>query len=201
MTNETSLAATGRVDRRVVRQKGCYGVMRLSLNNSQKAGCMRRSPASHCCQVRQVVCTSAPAAVCERPAASRAARISSGVGLRAAEAARERFGWLLIDLDFFGLDGDAVQLLGFGVGQGIKLGLDSVAVEAVAVAAGHCIDAADDCVGVGSACVGAAQIVSDVVSGCGGGHFRLQPLSPEARLSCIDNSHCTRIARNVKRIL
>lgn len=67
--------------------------MVLRRNNSQKAGCMRRSPASHCCQVRQVVCTVAPAAVCDRPAASRAARISSGVGLRAAEAARERFGW------------------------------------------------------------------------------------------------------------
>lgn len=75
--------------------------MVLRRNNSQKAGCMRRSPASHCCQVRQVVCTVAPAAVCDRPAASRAARISSGVGLRAAEAARERFGWLPMSDEVF----------------------------------------------------------------------------------------------------
>lgn len=50
-------------------------------NNSQKAGCMRLSPASHCCQVRHVVCTNTPAAVWDRPAASRAARTCSGVGV------------------------------------------------------------------------------------------------------------------------
>lgn len=63
-------------------------------NSSQNAGCMRRSPASHCCQVRQVVCTSTPAAVCDSPAASRAARTSAGSGFCARLPAWLRFGWL-----------------------------------------------------------------------------------------------------------
>ena len=177
---------------------GNYGDNRLRLNNSQKAGCIRRSPASHCCQVRQVVCTSSAATVCDKPAASLAARTSAGVGLRDGEPPRERFGWLLIDFDFFGLDGDAEQLLGFGVGQGIKFGLNAITVKAVAVAAGNCIDAANDGVGVGGADVGTAQLVSGVVGG-GGAHFFLQPLSPEARSWRIHNLNNTRIARNVKR--
>jgi len=60
-------------------------------NSSQNAGCMRRSPASHCCHVRQVVCTSAPAAVCDSRAASRAARICSGCGLAV---------WMVCKLNF-----------------------------------------------------------------------------------------------------
>lgn len=67
----------------------------LMRNSSQKAGCMRRSPASHCCHVRTVVCTSAPAAVCDRLAASRAERISAGSGL-AEGPFGPRFGWFAI---------------------------------------------------------------------------------------------------------
>lgn len=74
-------------------------------NSSQKAGCIRRSPASHCCQVRQVVCTSAPAAVCESPAASRAALTSSGAGLDEGPFG-PLFGWLGIfdDSEIFGAE-------------------------------------------------------------------------------------------------
>ena len=64
-------------------------------NNSQNAGCMRLSPASHCCHTRHVVCTSKPAAVCESPAASRAARISAGAGFEEGPFG-PRFGWLPI---------------------------------------------------------------------------------------------------------
>lgn len=67
-------------------------------NSSQNAGCMRRwlrSPtgASHCCQVRHVVCTSTPAAVWDSPTASRAARTCSGVGLDEGPSG-PRLGWL-----------------------------------------------------------------------------------------------------------
>ena len=63
-------------------------------NNSQNAGCILRLPASHSCQPRRVQWMRAAADVCESPAASRAARTSSGVGFRAGPPARLRFGWL-----------------------------------------------------------------------------------------------------------
>lgn len=62
-------------------------------NNSQNAGCILRLPASHSCHPRMVQWMSAAAEVCEIPAASRAARISSGVGF-AAGPFGPRFGWL-----------------------------------------------------------------------------------------------------------
>ena len=65
----------------------------LMRNSSQNAGCIRRSPASHCCHVRQVVCTNAPAAVWDSPAASRAARTSAGGGLDDGPCG-PRLGWL-----------------------------------------------------------------------------------------------------------
>lgn len=64
------------------------------LNSSHIAGCMRRSPASHCCQLRHVECTSAPAAVWVSAAPSRAAFISDGSGLEGFFW--PLFGWLLI---------------------------------------------------------------------------------------------------------
>ena len=70
----------------------------LMRNNSQRAGCIRAFPASQSCQVRRVECMSAAAAVCESPEASRAARISSGAGLRDGEPPRDLFGWLVISL-------------------------------------------------------------------------------------------------------
>lgn len=70
---------------------------RLIRASSHIAGCMRRSPASHCCQTRQVVWTRDAATVCVRPWPSRHARISSGRGLRdGCGVLRERFGWALI---------------------------------------------------------------------------------------------------------
>ncbi len=55
--------------------------MVLRRNNSQNAGCMRRSPASHCCQVRHVVCTAALALV-GWPADRIAAHLSACYGER-----------------------------------------------------------------------------------------------------------------------
>lgn len=67
----------------------------LSLNNSQIAGCMCLSPASHCCHARSDEYTRRAASVCERSARSRNDRISSGVGFEAG-LLRPRFGWLAI---------------------------------------------------------------------------------------------------------
>lgn len=92
----------------------------LILNSSQNAGCIRLSPASHCCQTRQVVYTNSAADVCVKPALVRAARISGGVGLREAEAPRfERFGWLDI------LDGGSES------GDGFKNLAKSVEIHAI----------------------------------------------------------------------
>ncbi len=66
-------------------------------NSSHNPGCMRRLPASHSCQPRRVQWMSAAAAVCDRPAASRAARTSAGSGF-AEGPFGPRFGWLGIDL-------------------------------------------------------------------------------------------------------
>ena len=66
----------------------------LMRNSSQNAGCIRRLPASHSCHPRRVQWISAAAPVCESPAASRAARTSSGAGFRAGLPARLRDGWL-----------------------------------------------------------------------------------------------------------
>lgn len=62
-------------------------------NSSQNAGCIRRLPSSHPCQPRSVQWMSAAAAVCESPAASRAARTCSGDGLDEG-LADPRLGWL-----------------------------------------------------------------------------------------------------------
>ena len=69
----------------------------LRPNNSKNAGCMRRSPASHCCQTRHVECRSLAAAVWVRPAASRAARMAAGVGFDAGPFG-PRFGWLVMSV-------------------------------------------------------------------------------------------------------
>ena len=62
-------------------------------NNSQRPGCMRLLPASHSCHPRRVQWMSAAAAVCESPAASRAAVTSAGSGF-AEGPFGPRFGWL-----------------------------------------------------------------------------------------------------------
>ena len=71
--------------------------MILILNNSQNAGCILRSPYSHCAQERNEVCKSAAHCACVRPAAARTETISSGCGLRSALPTRLRLGWLLIE--------------------------------------------------------------------------------------------------------
>lgn len=63
-------------------------------NSSHKPECIRALPASQSCHVRRVEWMRSAAAVCEIPAASRAARTSSGVGVCAALPARLRLGWL-----------------------------------------------------------------------------------------------------------
>lgn len=179
--------------------------MVLRRNNSQNAGCMRRSPASHCCQVRQVVCNKSAAAVCESPASSRAARTSSGVGLRAGLPARLRLGWLLIDLGGCGIN---VQIGADARSAGIKLALHG----AVGRVVGGLIP--DDEAGLAAVAEGLVDrrgsgesifvaglaVGHDGAGGVGGefGHFDLQPLSPEARLWRIHTLNNTRIARNAK---
>lgn len=61
-------------------------------HNSQNTGLIRRSPISHCCHTRYDVYNSLAASVLVSDAASRAARISAGKGLRASLPLR--FGWL-----------------------------------------------------------------------------------------------------------
>jgi len=187
--------------------------MVLRQNNSQNAGCMRRSPASHCCQVRQVVCKSSAAAVCESPDASRAARTSSGVGFRAGLPARLRFGWLVIKVWESGLpkigvvtaaprDGVAVTHLGVvclddRVGPAVaaaKLLVDAARNGKAGALAGEKFGGAyfafagED----GDTISGVGQQVVDVF------HGFLQPLNPEARLWRIHTPNNTRIARNAK---
>lgn len=66
----------------------------MRMNSSHKPGCMRALPASQSCHVRSVEWMRRAASVCVRRALKRSPTISSGVGLRAAEAARARLGWL-----------------------------------------------------------------------------------------------------------
>lgn len=62
-------------------------------NNSHIAGCMRRSPLSHCCHVLGDEYNSFAASVCVRPASSRTLRIRSGSGLLPGAAFLFRFRW------------------------------------------------------------------------------------------------------------
>lgn len=83
-------------------------------NSSQNAGCILRLPASHSCHPRRVQWMRAAAAVCESPAASRAARTSSGAGFRAGIPARLRLGWLVVKLDPHpGVVNDVNAVIGF----------------------------------------------------------------------------------------
>ena len=62
----------------------CFAV--LIPKSSKTAALIFLSPPSHVCHARSVLCTSSAAATWVRPAAARAARISSGVGLQACAA-------------------------------------------------------------------------------------------------------------------
>lgn len=182
-------------------------------NSSQNAGCMRRSPASHCCQVRQVVCTSTPAAVWDSPAASRAARTSAGAGLDSGPFG-PRFGWLdmrathvddvvavvvLVD----DLEISAAALTKSAATSAAAHAAKSIANAASGGLANHVIalvtafgdfDRAD--IGFG--------VVEFVGEGDGLGHFLLQPLLPRGAVGKQCASHelnYTRIARKGKNFL
>lgn len=58
------------------------------MKSSQNAGCIFRSPASHCCQVLAAACTSAAAWAWVRSSSSRALRICFGVGELIASTVR-----------------------------------------------------------------------------------------------------------------
>ena len=186
------------------------------LNNSQNAGCMRRSPASHCCHTRQVVCTRAPASVCERPAASRAARISCGAGFEEGPFG-PRFGWLPI-------------LQGAEVPEAFDTAFrpDAHKLERTVCAEADGIDSLGATLGrhvltrrsdrlaeraqLGAVCrrrdFGEMRDIEEVTKIGGGGgkneHFRLQPLVTRgavAAQNALHESNNTRIARNVKNFL
>lgn len=185
-------------------------------NNSQNAGCMRRFPASHCCHTRQVVCTTRPAAVCESPAASRAARISAGAGFEEGPFG-PRFGWLPISkgaevpealdaafrTDAHQLkravcaDADGIYGLGTTLGRHVlaRRG-DRLAERAQLGAIG------------GSRDLGEMRNIDEVTESGGGGgkneHFRLQPLVTRgavAARSALHELNNTRIARKVNNYL
>lgn len=178
--------------------------MVLRRNNSQNAGCMRRSPASHCCHVRHVVCTRSAAAVCESPAASRAARTSSWDGFRAGLPARLRLGWLPTKRDLPALqveqsvffDRRDVGVVGnFDVGN-VKCG-DMGSDPVFSTGTNLSGQLFNKSAGLVAGCFVVEGLDCDfkVFDGV---HFWLQPLSPEARLWRIHNPNNTRIARNVK---
>ena len=182
-------------------------------NNSQNAGCIRRSPASHCCHTRQVVCTSAPASVCESPADSRAARISGGAGFEEGPFG-PRFGWLPIsegaevpealDAAFrtnahqleraVCAEADGIDSFGTTLGRHVlaRRG-DSLAECAQFGAIGWRRD------------FGEVRNIKEVAESGGGGgkneHFRLQPLVTRgavAAQNALHDTNNTRSARNVK---
>ena len=174
-------------------------------NNSQKAGCMRRFPASHSCQPRSVQWIRAAAAVCESPAVSRAARTCSGegfaeglfsprfgcdgiLGLDNAHANRQRY-----SVGFTAVGDVAAQ----GVGSHLRL------VHGVTLTGAFADDEKLSAVGI---------TLAGSPSGCGidGGdgfdsccHFRLQPLIPRrGGLRCATHElNYTRIACNFKSFL
>lgn len=177
-------------------------------NSCQRPGCMRRFPASHSCHPRRVQWMSAAAAVCESPAASRAARISVGAGFLAGLPARLRFGWFAMMRCLSGSErtgllaandcSDFIQQ-----GNGISAVIVRNAREVVA------LDLELSAVPVDVTEGGFSKMRFDLSNGSGGnfvsdlngGHFQLLPLSPEARLWRIHNLNNTRIACNCKNFL
>lgn len=183
-------------------------------NNSQNAGCMRRSPASHCCHTRQVVCTTRPAAVCESPAASRAARISAGAGFEEGPFG-PRFGWLPISdgaevpeaLDAaFRPDAHQLERAVCAEADGID-GLGTTLGRHVLARRGDRLAERAQLGAIGgSRDLGEMRDIDEVTESGGGGgqskHLKLQPLSPEARYQQrVDSSNDTRNARNVNNYL
>lgn len=178
-------------------------------NSSQKAGCMRRSPDSHCCQVRQVVCTSAPAAVWDSPAASRTARMSAGAGLDAGPFG-PLFGWL--DMRAAHVDDvvavvvlvDDIEISTAALAKVTATGAATHAAKDVANAAGsglanHVVALETAFGNFDRANIGFG-VVEFVCEGDGLGHFQLQPLIPRrGGLRCASHElNYTLIARKRK---
>ena len=163
-------------------------------NSSQSPGCMRRFPASHSCHPRSVQWMSAAAAVCESPAASRAARTSAGSGF-AEGPFGPRFGWLgtVGSLEHTGSVTMAFMphdLLAFLVGA------DFVEAAIPVVLSQHCFDR----FGVLNDTAGAEQ---GDFGGIGSGHFHLLPLIPRrgGQQRAVHELKYTRIACNRKNFL
>ena len=126
--------------------------------SSHSPGCMRRLPASHSCHPRRVQLISAAAAVCESPAASRAARTSAGAGFAEGPFV-PRFGWLGI---YFFSD-DFGRLFKLRLHVGFALVASHLRGEIAGFLGGGGFDKAEF-----------ARICSYVK----GGHFWLQPQYP-----------------------
>ena len=146
-------------------------------NSSQNAGCMRRSPASHCCQVRSATCTNVAASVCDSPAAPRAALTSSGVWL-AEGPFGPRFGWL----GTFPLDRSGRKVAALRGAQVFVCELSDFVVGRVT---------GDNDLPRGRICVQETRVktvgVGVVFGNCQ--HFRLQPLLPRGAVGKQCASH------------
>lgn len=163
-------------------------------NSSHSPGCMRRFPASHSCQPRRVQWMSAAAAVCERPAASRAARTSAGSGF-AEGPFGPRFGWLGTVRSLEHATGAAMAFMPHDL-FAFLAGADFVEASVPVVLGEHRFDR----LGVLNDAAGAEQ--GDF--GGIGGHFHLQPLLLPRRggLRCATHElNYTRIACNGKGFL
>ncbi len=138
-------------------------------NSSQSPGCMRRLPASHSCQPRRVQWMRAAAAVCESPAASRAARTSAGAGF-AEGPFGPRFGWLGTVGSLEHAGGVAMAFMPHDL-LAFLVGADFVEAAVPVVLGQHRFDR----LGVLNDAAGAEQ---GDFGGIGGGHFHLLPLIP-----------------------
>ena len=181
-------------------------------NSSQNAGCIRRSPASHCCQVRQVVCTSTPAAVCDKPAASRAARTSAGAGFDSGPFG-PRFGWLGIpeEANEFAIgfrEAIACTLHSTDSGSdGCFRGFDQPGQlvggpdrEAVGGSVGFAIDYSyRDSVGRSGVFISNDYGLGVFDADCDGGHDLLQPLLPRGAVGKQCASHELNYTRNARK--
>jgi hypothetical protein len=158
------------------------------LNNSKNAGCILRSPASHCCHTRQVVYSNSAAAVWVSPATSRAALIAVGAGLLAALPARLRLGWLGIrQFNQFLFCGGFEVLRNSIV---VKIFIGEIVCDVVYAVRNNFLQKLSSC---------ARQIFVNDRGVC---HFVSPASVPEARcLRCADNSQYTRNARNVNMFL
>lgn len=162
-------------------------------NNSQRPGCMRRLPASHSCHPRKVQWISAAAAVCESPAASRAARTSAGVGF-AEGPLGPRFGWLGTFRSLENTTGAAMALVPHDLFAFLVVA-DFIEAAVPVVLGQHRFDR----LGVLNDAAGAEQGNFGGI----GGHFHLQPLIPRrgGQQRAVHELNYTRNACNIKRLL